>query len=315
MRILAHIHTLNDEDVIERSVGAVLGQSHAVDQLLLVDNGSTDATLDRELPPGVEVIRNGENLGTSGAVAIGLQYGLDHGFDWVWTFDADSAPRADALAKLLELYEGLPAETRAETAWLACLPVNAHDGESRHGLEIRPGAYVVAGPAPGCDWYECDVGIWSGTLFRVDAVREIGLPSPHYRLDWGEFEYGYRVRSGGFRSFIHTGAVMDHDIGGAPSSAFETRRFAGIPLPVLNVPPIRAYYYTRNNLYFWLHEYRGPGRLRAALLRLYKCAKLIANAILVPQRRWETLSACARGYWDGVAGNIERRYEPARSLR
>ena len=74
------------------------------------------------------------------------------------------------------------------------------------------------------------------------------------------------------------------------------------------LPPIRAYYYVRNNLHFWLHEYRGPRRFPARLLRLYKCFKLVPNALLVPNSRWRMLKACARGYWDGIAGNIHKRY-------
>ena len=62
-----------------------------------------------------------------------------------------------------------------------------------------------------------------------------------------------------------------------------SRPIGPLRLPNLNVPPIRAYCIVRNNLYFWLHQYRGPRRLYTALLRLYKAAKLIVDALLIPK--------------------------------
>ena len=47
MRVLAHIHTLNDADIIDRTIGAVLRQTRPVDGILVVDNASSDDTLSR----------------------------------------------------------------------------------------------------------------------------------------------------------------------------------------------------------------------------------------------------------------------------
>ena len=91
MKILGQICTFNFEDTIERSVGALLAQTRPLDEILIVDNDSTDGTLDRTFPHRVRVIRHDENLGTSGASATALRYGIEHGDDWVWIFDGDSA--------------------------------------------------------------------------------------------------------------------------------------------------------------------------------------------------------------------------------
>src|SRR5437870_4255912 len=60
MRVLAHIHTFNDADIIERTVAAVLGQTRRPDAVLIVDNASSDATLDRTFPDEVSVMRHTE---------------------------------------------------------------------------------------------------------------------------------------------------------------------------------------------------------------------------------------------------------------
>src|SRR5215510_14577770 len=105
--ILAHIHTMNDREVVGRAVAAVRRQSRPVNGVLIVDNGSTDGTLEEPFGDDVAIIKHGRYLGTSGSVHTGLAYALEHEYDWLWVFDADSAPQPDALARLLEFYESL----------------------------------------------------------------------------------------------------------------------------------------------------------------------------------------------------------------
>src|SRR5690349_11937846 len=105
MRVLAHVHTFNDADIIDRTIEAVRRQTRPVDGILVVDNASTDATLEQPSVKYASVLRHAENLGTSGAVHSGFRFALEHHYDWIWLFDADSVPEADALQKLLELYD------------------------------------------------------------------------------------------------------------------------------------------------------------------------------------------------------------------
>src|SRR5689334_16024012 len=108
MRILGHIHTFNDAEVIEQTVASLQRQTVPLAAILVVDNASTDDTLDRIASAPVTIIRNSKNLGTSGAVVVGFEYALAKGFDWVWLFDADSVPQPDALENLLKTFYALP---------------------------------------------------------------------------------------------------------------------------------------------------------------------------------------------------------------
>jgi hypothetical protein len=49
--------------------------------IIIVDNASTAATLDRTFPEGVAIVRNSANLGTSEAIRIGFAHALEHEFD------------------------------------------------------------------------------------------------------------------------------------------------------------------------------------------------------------------------------------------
>ena len=108
MRVLAHIHTFNDAEIIERALEAITRQTRQPDAIIIVDNASIDGTLDRGFPKQVTVVRHPENRGTSGAIRTGFAHALEHKFDWVWIFDADSLPEPNALENLLEFFEHQP---------------------------------------------------------------------------------------------------------------------------------------------------------------------------------------------------------------
>ena len=68
MKVTATILTRNRRDLLRESLGAVLGQTRPVDHLIVVDNESTDGTLDMlaEEFPDVTVVALLENQGATG---------------------------------------------------------------------------------------------------------------------------------------------------------------------------------------------------------------------------------------------------------
>src|SRR5437588_6913660 len=153
MRVLAHIHTFNDADIIDQTIVAVRRQTRPVDGILLVDNASTDTTLEQPSVRNVSVLRHPENLGTSGAVHSGFRFALEHDYDWIWLFDADSVPEADALQKLLDLYTGWPQSLQNETAFLSCLHYDCKDGQPGHGGLFTPRGSAPSQPVPEARHY------------------------------------------------------------------------------------------------------------------------------------------------------------------
>jgi len=305
-RVLAHVHTLNDIDVIDGIIDALRRQTRPIDCILVVDNGSTDGTLNRPSLRYATVIREPVNLGTSGAVETGIKFALDHGYDWVWLFDADSIPEPDALEKLLDLYAGWSIARREKTAFLACLYFDIEDGIARHGGIFTHDGIDHVRPAVESRYYQCHFTIWSGCLYRLAAVNKIGLPNQDYVLDWGEGEYGYRIMMAGYEGFIAQDARLHHNVGG---KSFDLRQVKLGPLrfTTLKAPPIRCYYGCRNMLYFLLYEVRR--RQPKMIVRTFLgVARQMVNYLLEPRCHREHLRACLRGFWHGVTGNIAARY-------
>jgi len=307
VRVLAHIHTLNDAGIIDRTIEAMLRQTRPVDGILVVDNASTDGTLDRPSLKHATVLRHRENLGTSGTVYSGFRFALEQDYDWIWVFDADSIPEPDALERLLDLYAGWPRSLQDETGFLACLPRNQRDGQPYHGGVFSRRGFVRVNPESQEGYYPCHVTIWSGCLYRLAAVRRIGLPNPDYVLDWGEGEYGYRVMQAGYKGFIHQDAVLHHNIRGYPSLTSVTVKLGPATFRFRELAPIRCYYTCRNPLYFALYD-AVQGRFclfRGAARRVFP---LTLNFLLRPRNHGAQIRACLRGLWHGATGNIAARH-------
>jgi len=125
----------------------------------------------------------------------------------VWILDADSVPEPAALEKLLSLYGGWsrsqqnrPDLSRAclapsRMAFRSMVASSRHTGVSL-SLRYRIRAITLR---------HHDLG-WS--MYRLAAVRKVGLPNPDYFIDRDDLAYTYSMMKAGYQGFIHQGAEI-----------------------------------------------------------------------------------------------------------
>jgi rhamnopyranosyl-N-acetylglucosaminyl-diphospho-decaprenol beta-1,3/1,4-galactofuranosyltransferase len=305
MRIMAHVHTFNDAAVVERALDAIRRQTRPPDAIIVVDNASTDGTLDRVFSTDVTVVRNSTNLGMGGAIGIGFSRAMDQGFDWTWVLDPDGIPEPDALEKLLGFFERLPPSEKEPVYFLACRLGTGESGYTpilltESGLEYLP----LNANADSC---RCNCFLWSGSLFRIPAVAKIGLPSPDYFADLSELEYGYRARQLGFAGYVVNASVLHHNLGRPSGNAKRLLRLGPLSFPIFETSPLRAYYFPRNLIYFWMYQFR-PYRPRWVLRSIVYALVYTAGFAVRPVSHRRQLMSCMRGLWNGLTAHIERRY-------
>ena len=83
------------------------------ERLLIVDNhsGANARAALRELAarqPGITLIENSENTGIAAALNQGCRIAVERGAQWLATFDQDSDPRKDLLARVSDEWEAHP---------------------------------------------------------------------------------------------------------------------------------------------------------------------------------------------------------------
>lgn len=308
MRVLAHIHTMNDEAVIEQALEGLRRQTRPPDGIIIVDNASIDATLYRTFPKSTTVVRNSLNLGTSGAIRVGFTHALEHQFDWTWVFDADSVPEPDALENLLAFFERLLPSEREQVCFLACRLVNAENEPRQWPMSFTDSTIKDTPIQSEAAYTNCDCFIWTGSLFQMTSVAKIGLPAADYVLDMAEMEYGYRARQLGFTSYMVHSGITHQDVGRRPGADGARAWSIGrVKITFYEISALRAYYISRNFLYFWLYQ-RRPLRPRGVVRVIVHALVFPTNFALRPLSHRRQLIASLRGLWDGLTGHMERRY-------
>jgi glycosyltransferase involved in cell wall biosynthesis len=93
------IPAYNEERVIAGVVGEAVRSGHRV---VLVDDGSSDATPEIGARIADVVVRHPINLGQGAALQTGITFALAHGAEFIVTFDADGQHRIEDVLRLLD---------------------------------------------------------------------------------------------------------------------------------------------------------------------------------------------------------------------
>jgi len=291
----------NAAKLLPRQIEALLQQTRPLQEIVVVDNASTDGTagLLAERYPQVTVRRMSENLGQAGGWSAGLSYAaLDKQHDWIWSFDNDTVPEADTLETLLS-----GADTfGSDVGIIAPLPIHRETATCyapylwRDGF-VKPSEKLLRQPT----WF-ADMVIASGCLIRRDVVDRVGLPRCDFFIDFVDFEYCLRARSHGYKIVVINQARVGHEIGNG-------RRidFPGLKRLWINQPPFREYYISRNLTFLaWWLQPNGATK-RSVFLHLLSH---MGGVALFSSRKLECLIRIIQGFCDGLRGRLGVRLRP-----
>lgn len=105
-KISALVLTYNRKEVLVRCLNAILAQVEPPDEVVVLDNGSTDGTCEYLWESGlledvrIVLYRFPENKGPAGGVDGLFRLGKERGSDWLWFMDDDIIAHGDALKEL-----------------------------------------------------------------------------------------------------------------------------------------------------------------------------------------------------------------------
>jgi len=100
-RTLIVMPAFNEEDAVRQVVLEVFAKLPGV-SCLVVDDGSSDRTVEEATAAGAVVARLPFNLGVGGAMRVGFRYAIDHGFENVVQVDSDGQHDPSNVVALLE---------------------------------------------------------------------------------------------------------------------------------------------------------------------------------------------------------------------
>lgn len=255
-KLTAVIVTYNRKKLLERCVEHLRIQTHPIDSIIVVNNGSTDGTKEwLDSQEDLDVIHQ-ENVGGSGGFYRGIQYASEKEFDWIWCMDDDVFPEADCLEKLL-------AHDDAGTG--AICPLRKQQGDIFIS-EVK--TFNLTNPFKSLHTNELhredlegkqEVTIegfaFEGPLFKLDSVIKVGLPNKDLFILYDDSDYCYRIVKAGFTVKLVTDAIMNKEKFFLDESREEQIRKSKWKL----------YYHIRNTVYFnrtygknwWVRNFRS----------------------------------------------------------
>ncbi|MBN1508292.1 MAG: glycosyltransferase family 2 protein [Sedimentisphaerales bacterium] len=246
-RIAAVVVTYNRKQLLSECLDSLLGQTHALDGLYVIDNASTDGTGEHLRDRGFaspgdghrqeHYVRMPENVGGAGGFAEGMVRAAGAGFDWLWLMDDDVVAAPNALEVLVRKKETLQAVH--DGPFILNSLVLSRDRPDGDALAF-PLREISAGGSPrrgAFHWRLSDVrdqvhdGLYrwicplNGTFLPARAVSEVGTPRREFFIYGDETDFQFRA-AGSFRMYTVVDSKVFHPR--QPSSVFDWKQYYNI---------------------------------------------------------------------------------------
>jgi GT2 family glycosyltransferase len=218
--------TYNNARMLRDLLVGVLGQSYKADEVIVIDNASSDDTQEtvQSFLPAVRYVRNAQNTGSAGGYYEGIRLAAVNN-DAVWLLDDDVALEPQSLQKLVEQLGILErgAKVGAVRSWCA--------KDCSFSAPRRTQSFA-----------------WRGTMITKEAIRTVGLPMQEYFLYGDDAEYALRIVRSGFAIYW------------IPDSKVMEQRRAGIYME-----RARLYYAFRNQVHLGFRHHQWWSLTRTVL--------------------------------------------------
>lgn len=304
-RVLVSLVNWNGGADIARCVEQLRAQTYPHSRVIVVDNGSTDGSLDalRRSDPGLVVLENFENRGYSGGHNAAIRYGLREDFDYFWLLNYDTTLEPGTLADLVDTAE-------SDSTVGAVSPVIYEAAQPERiqfrGSWMQPRKFSIptTREVPEFDADESSPAdhhlLWgTAILVRREAIQAAGLLDERYFAYYEDFDLTDRIHKAGYRNCVSPGARIWH---------------AGNP-NMHDRPPYYVYYNVRNHYLFWSERRATADWLR--YWRYFTLRTLWFIADLKDSSGPDRLDAAVCGFrdaWLGRYGAWDQRRKAPRWL-
>lgn len=278
MTFAAVVVSYNRLPLLKKCLAALEGQTRKLDEIIVVDNGSTDGSADyvQTHHPEITLFRTERNLGGAGGFAWGVEISLAHGHDAAWLMDDDAEPELDAAAPLIDTFQ----EMEPRPAFIASL-VTAGRGVFNEGnapavlsdAQFQSRAAELGG-------FAVRTATFVGVMVNLKAAAATHLPLSDYFIWVDDAEYTHRLTDDGIGVMLPS-SMVNHP---------------------LNKPGLidrgpRLFYLLRNTLWY-IKSRKSPVSTDA--LEIVALIGHTAKQFRIAASKRVWLSGVARGFWAGA---------------
>ena len=238
----------NGAEHLSHCLDAVFALSFAADEVLIVDNASSDGSerLASERHPAARVIRLPANHGPCPARNVGLSTARNR---WVLLLDNDAVLLPETLERMVRAAELHPeAAILQPRSVFAGEPSRVHyDGGALHyvGLFSLRNFFVPLADAQGEGTLAVDGVVSVALLLQRELILDVGGFDPAFFILFEDLDLSLRLRMRGHVLLSVENAIVHHR-GGTPGISFRSGP---------NYPDQRAFFHARNRWFVLLKNY------------------------------------------------------------
>lgn len=308
-RIAAVVVTYNRCERLQGCLEALLHQERPLDEILVIDNASTDNSremLKEKFEGKITNIRMKENLGGAYGFYEGVRLAFEKGHDWIWVMDDDVEPEPDALKALVDS----PAFSDPSVGYLGSLIVNPSQVPQlwmycRFNLTLGRRIHLREKDL-NAPLLHIEGGSFVGSMFRRKAIETLGFPIKDFFIYWDDTEYTYRI-STKFKTFLVPSSVVIHR---NALGALPRRRLLdlfdispGLPLE----QAWRSYYLIRNGIFF---RTRSGSWWFLPYILIASLARPVAVVVFLRNHKLKRCKIFWQATIDGIKGRLGKQMGP-----
>ena len=280
----------NQVDKTMACLETIEAQEYAGVSTLLVDNGSTDDTVEQvsKKYPQVKIITLPENLGPTGGYNVGFRQALADDFNLIFLVNNDTLLAPDCVSLLVD-----EAMTSSDIGLLMPKIYYADDPNRIWSVGGWENPWNMEVERPGEN--QIDHGEWEETIDIDDApfcavmltrtlLETVGLPDERYFLYYEDRDFSRRVQEARFRLRLVPAAHMWHAVSSSSGGSDS---------------PNERYWMARSGVLF----FRKNNQMKARwfIVIPWRAASAMRTTIkLIRKGKFESVKAYWLGLWHGV---------------
>lgn len=224
-KIVAVVVTYNRLNLVKKTINALRIQSRKLDEIIVVDNDSSDGTNEWLNAQDDLIVIHQENVGGAGGFFSGMKKAYELGATWIWCMDDDVYPRKDCLESLLNapvseksiicprrVIENKPFQGEYTKINLSKFFENFHKELTPLSFYEHSKPFEIMGMA------------FEGPLINREIISKIGYPNKDLFILFDDTEYSLRAIANGFSVVVVPSAILDKELLFANKSEVEKRR-------------------------------------------------------------------------------------------
>lgn len=310
MKICAVVVAYNKKELLKKCLDALLGQTHKLDKIIIIDNASKDGTdkfvyEEYRNSPLIEYIRMQENTGTMGGLYEGIKRAYDEGFDWIWATDHDSIFEIDALEKIIN-----SEPFKKEIFGVFASMVLDKDGN----LQYRTSPAKIWEPFINIPPTEEDykkpyfevqrIAFCAGFLMKREVIKKAGFPLRKLFIGGGDSEYSKRISKISGICIIPASKTRHLD-----NISIEEYSFFSIKIRKTSFERLwLAYYYIRNEVFLCKNRLNFCSYIRYIIIHIV--IRWLFTIIFYEDHKFLRIKFLIKAVQDGLKGKLGKTIDP-----